>query len=469
MVRFLLTVDHVTRAPLPVEPGSRWAVGGIVAMLVAFAIALVVTSWVSYARADEVGAVLARGEGEGLMRTVFSRVPPRPSVEASTLDQLLADEQSHGLRYVAVVDADGQLTAAGRSLEPGSVGPPRPGAEPPGSPPMQRIGDRWRTMMPRFRRPPPGAGMEPPRGPDDVDGPPDPRRADGPPPPGSAGSPHPHGPPFGQPDASVFVIEFEPIIAAQLRAEAGRALLVGVASAAGLLLAAVLLWRWVRHRERLEARLAQERRLAALGQMSAVLAHEIRNPLASLKGHAQLLVESLEEKSKDRAKADRVVDEAERLERLTQDLLEFVRTGKIERVDCDPTAVMAGAVRAVGGDAIAIEATTAPGRWRLDPERITQVLTNLLQNARQAGPGSPVEAAVANEGGELVYRVRDRGPGVPPNELAMIFEPFHTTRVRGVGLGLAVARRLVELHGGTLDARNHPDGGAEFTVRIPGA
>ncbi len=76
---------------------------------------------------------------------------------------------------------------------------------------------------------------------------------------------------------------------------------------------------------------------------------------------------------------------------------------------------------------------------------------------------------VAREGRELVIAVRDRGPGLPPGEEAKIFEPFHTRRVKGVGLGLAIARRVVELHGGTIDARTHAEGGAELRLRLPEA
>jgi two-component system sensor histidine kinase HydH len=200
--------------------------------------------------------------------------------------------------------------------------------------------------------------------------------------------------------------------------------------------------------------------------MSAVLAHEIRNPLASLKGHAQLLVENLDGRDRDRAKAERVVDEAVRLERLTNDLLEFARTGRIERTPCDPAGVLRDAAAAMDADRITVVADGAPPRWSLDAGRMQQVLANLLGNALDAAPGAPVTATVAADGGRLVYRVRDRGPGLP-GDVADLFEPFHTTRVKGVGLGLTVARRLVELHGGTIAARDHPAGGAELTVSIP--
>ena len=448
-------------------PTSRWTITGIVAMLVAFAIMLVVTNWVEYAHADAVSDVLARGEGEDLVRAVTLLVPPNQKPSSTQLAAVLADERDHGLRYIGLVDATGTLVAsAGDSADPRTITAMRPPfADAP--PPMLRVGARWRSVAPRFHRPP-RPGFDPP--PDELGLPPPPR-FEGEPPPGASGSPRAR--PMPPIDSSMFVIEFEPIVAAQMRREAARALGVGVASAAALLLAAVLLRRWVSHHRRMETRLAHESRLAALGQMSAVLAHEIRNPLASLKGHAQLLAEGLDdppkdpvaERDRDRAKAGRIVDDVVRLERLALDLLEFVRSGRIERRECDPGAVLADAARAVDSNRIALDIAAAPSRWQLDPERIAQVLTNLLQNAVQSG--GAVEASASVEARALVFRVRDHGPGLPAGDVDAIFEPFQTTRVRGIGLGLAVARRLVELHQGAIAARNHPDGGAELTVRIP--
>jgi signal transduction histidine kinase len=95
-------------------------------------------------------------------------------------------------------------------------------------------------------------------------------------------------------------------------------------------------------------------------------------------------------------------------------------------------------------------------------------LSNLLRNAIQASPpGSPVFARIATEEKTLLYEVRDAGTGIAPGQENVIFEPFHTGRPLGNGLGLAVARRVVELHGGSIRASNHPEGGALFRVCIP--
>jgi two-component system sensor histidine kinase HydH len=126
------------------------------------------------------------------------------------------------------------------------------------------------------------------------------------------------------------------------------------------------------------------------------------------------------------------------------------------------------AVTEVGAGHVAVDSTAAPATWSLDPDRMQQVLSNVLRNAVQA---SPPDATVAvrlwAEGGRLRVQVRDRGPGIPSGQEEAIFEPFHTGKVRGTGLGLAVARWVVDLHGGAIRASTHPDGGAVIDLSIP--
>lgn len=255
--------------------------------------------------------------------------------------------------------------------------------------------------------------------------------------------------PPGPPRPRALLLEFEPRLTTELEASAVRTLGIGGAASLALLATAVVFWRLSLRAERLQAALERDRRLAALGEMAAVLSHEMRNPLTSMKGHAQLLAESLAPGTRERDKADRVVGEAVRLEKLTADLLTFVRAKRIERVDADPAAVLREAAAAVDEARCDLELATAPARWSLDPGMLHQALANLLRNALQASPdGARVTASVGQEGEELVFAVRDRGEGIPEGAKDHIFEPFHTTRVRGTGLGLTVARRIVELHGG---------------------
>jgi two-component system sensor histidine kinase HydH len=265
------------------------------------------------------------------------------------------------------------------------------------------------------------------------------------------------------------LVQFEPRLVAQVDRAANATLAAGILGAAGLLLLGVLALRLLRKNEESLRRLEQERRLASLGTMSAVVAHELRNPLAALKGHAQLLVESLEPHPREKAQAERVVEAAWRLERLSASLLELARTGALAREDATPAALVRTAVAPLGGMRVHIEDSRAPPRWSLDPLRFQQVVTNLVENALQSTADGPVEVRVAEERGRLVVEVRDHGPGVPEADRERIFEPFVTNRAKGVGLGLAVARQVVALHQGSLAVHGAPGGGACFRVEIPPA
>ena len=265
--------------------------------------------------------------------------------------------------------------------------------------------------------------------------------------------------------ATWLVLEIEPSEANELRTAADRSILIGLIAAVVLFGVAIALVRRELRRQADERARERERRLASLGEMSAVLAHEIKNPLASLKGNAQLLASSLPAGEKPRAKAERVVDEAVRLEKLIQDLLAFVRTGTIERSAYDPAILARDAASSVQGEVI-VEA--GPVRmFQLDGPRIREVLVNLLDNGIAAGP--PVRVTVAVEGDRLIYEVTDHGPGVPAADRDKIFEPFHTGKTRGTGLGLAIAKRLVELHRGTIAVDDAPGGGARFRIALPEA
>ncbi len=265
-----------------------------------------------------------------------------------------------------------------------------------------------------------------------------------------------------------FVIEVEPVQARQLRDAATVTAGIGALAAASLLAVAIYLVRREAQRQREERERERERRLANLGEMSAVLAHEIKNPLASLKGNAQLLSAMLAKETtppdKAKAKAARVVDEAIRLEQLVGDLLEFIRTGEIRRTVVDPAAVVREAAMAVSPD-VEIVADGAPHTWSLDAGRIREVIVNLVDNATAAGP--PVQVTVRAEGAQLVIEVSDHGPGVAEEDRERIFEPFFTGKTQGTGLGLAVVRRVIEQHGGTIAVLANPGGGARFRATFP--
>lgn len=272
---------------------------------------------------------------------------------------------------------------------------------------------------------------------------------------------------------AVLLLEYEPVIAEAIVSRALVMLLVSVIAATVLIVAAGIFWRLSRRAEVMGDQLARDRQLKALGEMSAVLGHELRNPLASLKGHAQLLQERLGEDHPGRRGADFVVREAIRMEKLTGQILEFARTGAVDMSPEDPADVARTAVLEAGLSGVEASIEEGLPSWSMDRLRIERVLINLLKNADQASPEGDEEGAVdftvALSGGGLLFEVRDRGEGIPEGEEEWIFEPFHTKRVHGTGLGLAVSKRIVEAHKGTISARNHPDGGALFRVWLPPA
>jgi two-component system sensor histidine kinase HydH len=265
-------------------------------------------------------------------------------------------------------------------------------------------------------------------------------------------------------------LEFDSLPAQALERRALVTLVISLAAAAVLLGAAIVFWRQSRRGEAAAVQLERDRQLKALGEMSAVLGHELRNPLASLKGHAQLLLEKLAEGQPGRRGAETVVREAVRLEELAAQVLEFVRTAAVAREDADPAAVARAAARTVGEERVRLEAPPDLPPWSLDRARMEEVLVNLLRNALMASPdGAAVELGVAIEGRQLIYEVRDRGEGLEAGEEEHVFEPFYTRRAKGTGLGLVIARKIVEGHGGTLSAKRRAGGGAVFRVTVGAA
>lgn len=399
-------------------------------MAVLAALALGATVFVAQRALSDARDVVVRGEADALMSAVASDLVDETTPPSSeVLERELEAHRAEGLRYVAVVDREGHAVAEAGAAELGEA-PPRPGQ-------TAIVGRRVRVAGPLF----------PPRRP-----------------------PHHEGPRGGRPPPmALMVVELEPPVIEKLRAHLTRIAVVAAVAAAVLLAFAVA---WSRSAARLaaiERKAAHEQRLVALGSMSSVMAHELRNPLAALKGHAQLLAEDVADDPKKKAKVERVVKEAERLEVLTTSLLEFVREGPIERVSVSPSDLVERALADLGPAKarVKVDVARGPSAMSADPARLARAIHNVVDNALQADEQRDVDLSVVNDGRDVVVEVRDRGPGLPDGKA--IFEPFVTTRTKGTGLGLAVARRIAEQHGGTLDGDDHPSGGAVFRLRLPGS
>ena len=407
--------------PRRVQPLAGWSI------VVAFALigaALLATVWSTRASILDASDAVRCGQADAVEQAVRAELSDLDGVPTTAdLGAILHELHDDGLRYLAMVEGRGRLdiiAAAGVPIGTGSANlfaPSRAiGCK------IDEVGGRLRMEMRSLRRLKAG-GL-----------------------------------------ALRFLIEVEPVQANSLRDAASLTLAVGALAAAALLGVAVVLIRREARRQADAAARERERRLASLGEMSAVLAHEIKNPLASLKGNAQLLARMLPGGDKPRAKADRVVDEAMRLEQLTNDLLQFVRTGTIQRTEVDPAALVRDAAASVAGE-VTVDAAEAPPAWSLDAGRIRQAVINLLDNAVAAGP--PVTVALRRERGRLIIEVADRGPGVAEDDRDKIFEPFFTGKTQGTGLGLAIVRRVVELHGGAIAVHPNPGGGALFRAELP--
>lgn len=401
--------------PSRVTPLAGWSV---VAAFVLIGIALLATVWSTRSSVLSASDAVGRGQALAIEQAVRADLADLDVVPSSEdLQAILRTHAGEGLRYLAMVENRGQIIASAGTAVGTSFDEPIGGARR-----AQEVDGRLRLTLRAFRRM--KAGGRTPR----------------------------------------YVVEIEPVQAAALREASTYTLGIGLLAAASLLGVAIVLVRREARRNADERARERERRLAHLGEMSAVLAHEIKNPLASLKGNAQLLSQMLPTGEKPRAKAERVVDEAVRLEHLINDLLQFVRTGAIKRAAVDPAQVVRTAATTIPGE-ITFETSSAPASWPLDQGRIHQVVANLVDNAVAAGP--PVEVTVRKVDGKLVIEVSDHGPGVAEDDREKIFEPFHTGKTQGTGLGLAVARRVVELHGGTLAVHTSPRGGAVFRAEIP--
>ena len=225
-------------------------------------------------------------------------------------------------------------------------------------------------------------------------------------------------------------------------------------------------------RKTAEERLAQQAALARVGQMAAVVAHEVRNPLAGIKGAVQVLMSRRQADDGELPVMRDIVARIDSLSELINDLMVFARPRPPRLTVVELHPVVADAITIVRRDPSAhgvdIDVEGDDVSVTADGELIRATVLNLLLNAAQAmGGRGRIVVTTAQQEGSAFIRVRDTGPGIPAEIREQVFEPFFTTKARGGGLGLPIARRTAELHGGSLTLECPDTGGTIVTLSLP--
>ena len=225
-------------------------------------------------------------------------------------------------------------------------------------------------------------------------------------------------------------------------------------------------------RVQLETRLREQSALTRLGEMAAVVAHEVKNPLTGIRGAIQIIGSRLPAGSKDIQIVGDIVARIDALNDLMKDLLLFARPPQPRMGPVDLIALLKNVTDFLRQDrmlqGVRVEVTGQVPVVTADAELLKIVVQNLLLNAAHAIQGQGlIEVSVMPTEGACQITIADHGPGIPPDVLEKLFTPFFTTKARGTGLGLSTARRFVEVHGGTLTIESPAMGGTSATIRLP--
>jgi PAS domain S-box-containing protein len=227
----------------------------------------------------------------------------------------------------------------------------------------------------------------------------------------------------------------------------------------------------ITERKASEAALRDQQALAQLGKMAAVVAHEVRNPLAGMRGALQVIGKRLTDGSREQSIANEIIARIDTLNGIVQDLLQFARPRQPVFAATALGTVVSETLSLLRQDPAlkdvevhaAVDATVSA-----DAEQVKLALLNLLMNSAQAMQGrGRIVVTSAVDGRWVELRIADHGPGIPPDVREHLFEPFYTTKHRGTGLGLATTRRIVEAHRGTIELQCPPDGGTTALIRLP--
>ena len=255
----------------------------------------------------------------------------------------------------------------------------------------------------------------------------------------------------------------------------------------GTLVGATLFFKDLTRVEQIVERDRLRDRLAALGEMAAAIAHEVKNPLASIEVMAGVLKRQLSEQPESLETLNDIIKEAKMANAIVVEVLEFVRPIQLQVDRTSLPEVLKDSIAQFEGNrrrgAISIRTDFAPDVPELlaDSHQLRQLFSNLLANAFEAlgsegqvdirmyalAAGQPPDGTGEPEAPQVVVEIRDNGPGIAPDDLERIFSPFFTTKPQGTGLGLAIVRKVVDAHDGRIDAVSAPGRGATFRVTLP--
>lgn len=226
---------------------------------------------------------------------------------------------------------------------------------------------------------------------------------------------------------------------------------------------------------RLQGEIRRKEKLAAIGGLAAGVAHEIRNPLSSIKGIASYYKSKFEDGSEDKEMAGVMIEEVDRLSRVISELLEFARPTKLNRKLSDMNELLKHSTRLVEQEAAAkkvdiqLNLISDSVEADVDPDRLTQCFLNLFLNALQAmeSGGRLTVSSSTGANGNVAIDIKDNGSGISAEDLSKIFDPYFTTKPKGTGLGLAIVHKIIEAHQGQIKVRSTIGQGTVFSIALP--
>jgi two-component system sensor histidine kinase HydH len=443
---------------MPSSPGrtpqARPPVRSLLAVVILLSLGLVAVTLLNYRTALRVAEETLRNRGTGIGLELSSEARDRGAQDAEALQALVSRQHQREVAFLAIIGRDGTVLAhsnprlVGSRLDDSSFFQVRDTGQLTGGLVTLATGEEVYDLTMPFHVPPAGAT-------------------------GVLDIRHPR--------FRILRIALHTAPARQIVHHALiQVVLVGVMV---VVLLGLSVWqiRTLRRYLALQAESARQERLAALGGMAAVLAHEIRNPLGAIKGLAQFLGEKRAQDPTQTEMTQTIATEATRLERLVNDLLTYARPRPAERrplaLPLTLREVMALAQPAAdaAGVKFRVETDDEPHRVMADPDQMKQLFGNLVLNAIQAMPGGGtvrirVKAGVpvsSRSTKSIAVTVVDTGSGIPEGDLPRVFEPFYTTRTKGTGLGLAICRQIVEAHGGTIRVTRTGPEGTAVEVTLP--